>query len=101
MSAEPAVLIDQVCHRYGDREALRAVRIEVASGEIFGLLGENGGGKTTLFKILSTAFAHDSGNASVFGMDLKSKYKEARKRMGVVFQAPSLDKKLTVRENLR
>lgn len=100
MSAEPAVLIDQVCHRYGDREALRGVSFEVGSGEIFGLLGPNGGGKTTLFRILSTSFAPTGGRAAVFGYDVVTQAAQVRQQMGVVFQAPSLDKKLSAVENL-
>ena len=100
MSAEPAVLIDRVSHRYGNREALRSVSFEVRAAEIFALLGPNGGGKTTLFRILSTSFAPTGGRAEVFGHDLVTQSAQVRQQMGVVFQAPSLDKKLSAAENL-
>jgi len=87
-------------HRYGDRLALDDVSLRVAAREIFGLLGPNGGGKTTLFRILSTLVRPTSGTASILGLDLRRDVTALRARIGVVFQAPSLDKKLRVRENL-
>jgi ABC-2 type transport system ATP-binding protein len=83
------------------RRALDGVSFDVQRGEIFALLGPNGGGKTTLFKILSTAFSPTSGTAAIFGYDIRKQADEVRQRIGVVFQNPSLDKKLTVIENLR
>jgi ABC-2 type transport system ATP-binding protein len=83
------------------RRALDGVSFDAQRGEIFALLGPNGGGKTTLFKILSTALTPLSGTASVFGFDIRTQADEVRRRIGVVFQSPSLDKKLTVLENLR
>ena len=83
------------------RRALDGVSFDVRRGEIFSLLGPNGGGKTTLFKILSTALSPTQGTAAIFGFDVKKQADEVRQRIGVVFQNPSLDKKLTVLENLR
>jgi ABC-2 type transport system ATP-binding protein len=83
------------------RRALDGVSFDVQRGEIFALLGPNGGGKTTLFKILSTAFVPTQGTALLFGFDIQKQADEVRQRIGVVFQNPSLDKKLTVLENLR
>jgi len=83
------------------RRALDGISFDVRRGEIFALLGPNGGGKTTLFKILSTAFSPKQGTASIFGYDIRKQADEVRRRIGVVFQSPSLDKKLTVLENLR
>ena len=88
-------------HAYGDKPALRGLSFDVAAGETFGLLGPNGGGKSTLFRILSTYFAPTSGSAMVFGLDVRSQAAEIRRRIGVVFQNPSVDAKLTVDENLR
>jgi ABC-2 type transport system ATP-binding protein len=88
-------------HRYGERLALNKVNIEVRRGEIFGLLGPNGGGKTTLFRILSTLIRPTSGSAELFGLNILEDLAAVRRRMGVVFQSPSLDKKLRVVENLR
>ena len=96
----PALVTDALVHRYGERVALDQVALRVAAGEIFGLLGPNGGGKTTLFRILSTLVRPTSGSARIFGLDLIRDRGALRRRIGVVFQAPSLDKKLKVRENL-
>jgi ABC-2 type transport system ATP-binding protein len=95
-----AVQVRNLVHSYGERKALAGVTFEVERGEIFGLLGPNGGGKTTLFRILSTSFLPASGEALIFGSPVQTQANEIRRRIGVVFQSPSLDKKLTVRENL-
>ncbi|MET0151273.1 MAG: ATP-binding cassette domain-containing protein [Candidatus Binatia bacterium] len=92
--------ISDLRHRYGEREALRGVTFEVAGGEIFAMLGPNGGGKTTLFKILSTLMRPASGAVRVLGHDLAREAAAVRPRLGVVFQNPGLDAKLTVAENL-
>ena len=86
--------------RYGDRKALDNVTFSIARGEIFGFLGPNGGGKTTLFKLLSTLTPIQSGSARLFGHHLAGETLAMRRRLGVVFQHPSLDGKLTVGENL-
>jgi ABC-2 type transport system ATP-binding protein len=83
-----------------ERRSLKEVSFEVEEGQTFGLLGPNGGGKTTLFKILSTFFPADSGRAQVYGLDCAAQARQVRPLLGVVFQNPSLDKKLTVRENM-
>ncbi len=87
--------------RYGRRAALDGVSLEVREGEIFGVLGPNGGGKSTLFRILATLLEPSEGSARVAGFDIASQGDEVRRRIGVVFQSQSLDRKLTVRENLR
>jgi ABC-2 type transport system ATP-binding protein len=99
--ASPAVEVDDVRHVYGDREALGGVSFSVARGEMFALLGPNGGGKTTLFKILSTLMPPTSGVVRLWSRDLSREPLLVRQRLGVVFQHPSLDHKLTVLENLR
>jgi ABC-2 type transport system ATP-binding protein len=88
-----------VC-RYGQLVALRGISFSVAPGEIFGLLGPNGGGKTTLFRVLATLFAPDEGSARVFGLDVMRDASKVRRRIGVVFQNQSLDRRLTAAENL-
>ncbi|HTS16935.1 MAG TPA: ABC transporter ATP-binding protein [Verrucomicrobiae bacterium] len=99
--ANPLLAVESLTHRYGDRIALENVSFEVPAGEIFGLLGPNGGGKTTLFRVLSTLVVPREGNVRLFGVDIVSHQSEIRRRIGVVFQSPSLDRKLTVLENLR
>lgn len=96
----PAIEIFELYYRYGEREALRDVSLTVERGEIFALLGPNGGGKTTLFKVLSTLMRADQGEVRVLGYDLREDAASVRPRLGVVFQHPGLDPKLTVRENL-
>ena len=95
MSVEVAGLT----HRYGERIALSEVSFTVPRGQVFGLAGPNGGGKTTLFRILSTSMAPTSGTVRILETDLADR-RAVRPRLGVVFQSPSLDRKLTVRENL-
>jgi ABC-2 type transport system ATP-binding protein len=98
--SETAILIEDLTHDYGDHRALDAVSLSIERGEIFGLLGPNGSGKTTLFRILSTLVRPASGTARIFGNDVQREADAARRRMGVVFQRPSVDGKLTVAENL-
>lgn len=95
------LVVENLTHCYGKRTALDNVSFTVGRGELFGLLGPNGGGKTTLFRILSTLIAPRQGRVSLFGHDAATDRTEVRRRIGVVFQSPSLDKKLTVLENLR
>ena len=97
----PAVQVDNVVFRYGERTALAGVSFEVRRGEIFGLLGPNGGGKTTLFRILTTLLEPAEGRALIFGHDVAKEPLEARRRIGVVFQNQSLDRRLSVEENLQ
>ena len=74
--------------------------LEIHKGEIFSLLGPNGGGKTTLFRILSTLISPLKGTARIFDYDIKKDAAGVRTQLGVVFQSPSLDRHLSVRENL-
>lgn len=96
-----AVTVSALKYQYGEREALRGIDFEVGRGEIFGVLGPNGGGKTTLFKLLSTLLCPVDGEIRVFGEDLASNPDRVRRQLGVVFQSPALDIRLTVRENLQ
>ncbi len=95
------ILAENLSHRYGSRLALSNVNFEVKAGEIFGLLGPNGGGKSTLFRILSTMMVPTDGRAEVAGHDVAREPAAVRRSIGVVFQTQSLDKALTVEENLR
>ena len=102
-----AVLVENLNHTYPAkrpakvaRQALKGVSFTVHEGEIFGLLGPNGGGKSTTFHILSTYFTPTGGSAQLFGHDVVREPEKVRREIGIVFQSPGLDKKLTVRENL-
>jgi ABC-2 type transport system ATP-binding protein len=97
----PAVHAREVRHRYGERRALDGVGFTIPRGEVHGFLGPNGSGKSTLFKLLATILPLQDGQVEVLGCDLATGFATVRRRIGVVFQSPALDRKLTVRENLR
>lgn len=94
------ISVRSLTHRYGERVALSHLSFDISKGEIFSLLGPNGGGKTTLFKLLSTLLPIQEGDITVNGSSLKGETRLHRAQMGIVFQSPSLDKKLRVEENL-
>lgn len=96
-----ALNVCNVTFRYGERRALDELSLSVNAGEIFAVLGPNGGGKTTLFRLLSTLIPLQSGEIEIFGQSVRDQAAAVRQAIGVVFQAPSIDKKLTVAENLR
>ena len=96
----PAVRIERLGFRYGERVALHEVDLSIERGEVFALLGPNGGGKTTLFRILSTLVPPAEGRVTMLGETLPEGAEALRHRIGVVFQSPGLDGKLTVAENL-
>jgi ABC-2 type transport system ATP-binding protein len=101
MENSAAIRVQDVEHAYGERMALRGLSLTVETGEIFAFLGPNGGGKTTLFRLLSTLIPIQRGAIEIFGRSVGAEAATVRRMIGVVFQAPSLDKKLTVAENIR
>jgi ABC-2 type transport system ATP-binding protein len=96
-----AISIQEISHSYGERVALAGVSFGVNRGEIFGLLGPNGSGKTSLFRILSTLMLPSAGRAEILGKDVATDPNSVRRHIGVVFQEQSLDVKLSAEENLR
>ena len=99
--SSPAVIsVQDVIHRYEERTALNGVSFDVQPAELFGLLGPNGSGKTTLFRILSTLMVPVGGRAMILGFDVARDPNGLRRHIGVVFQAQSIDVKLTAAENL-
>lgn len=95
------IALQKVTHRYGARIALDALDLTISEGELFALLGPNGGGKTTLFRLLSTLVNPQAGEIRVAGYELPRQAAAARAVLGVLFQHPALDRKLSVMENLR
>ena len=94
------ISVQNLVHRYDERTALDGVSFDVQAAELFGLLGPNGSGKTTLFRILSTLMVPVGGRASILGFDVTRDPNGLRRHIGVVFQAQSIDVKLTAAENL-
>jgi ABC-2 type transport system ATP-binding protein len=99
-SATAVISVQNLVHRYETRTALNGVSFDVHPAELFGLLGPNGSGKTTLFRILSTLMIATGGRAVVMGCDATQEAARLRRQIGVVFQAQSVDAKLTAYENL-
>jgi len=98
--AAAVISVQNLVHRYENRTALNGVSFDVRPAELFGLLGPNGSGKTTLFRILSTLMITTGGRAIVMGCDAAQDPASLRRQIGVVFQAQSVDPKLTAYENL-
>ncbi|HTB60913.1 MAG TPA: ATP-binding cassette domain-containing protein, partial [Polyangia bacterium] len=95
-----AIEVVDLKKRYAEVEAVRGIGFSVGSGEIFGFLGPNGAGKTTTIKILCTLLQATSGTARLAGLDVAASPEEVRRRIGVIFQDPALDDRLTADENL-
>ncbi len=99
--ASYALAVKNVTHQYKEVVALNGLSLDVPAGQIFGILGPNGSGKSTLFRLVSTLTRVQRGSVEVFGWCTKANPFEVRQQLGVVFQSPSLDRKLTVLENIR
>ncbi len=99
-TAAAVISVQNLVHRYESRTALNGVSFDVRPAELFGLLGPNGSGKTTLFRILSTLMVPSGGRAIILGCDAVREPARVRRQIGVVFQAQSVDQKLTAYENL-
>jgi ABC-2 type transport system ATP-binding protein len=97
---QPALRIDDVRHSFGARMALDHVSLTVPAGSFTALLGLNGAGKTTLFSLVTRLCDNTSGMIQVFGFDVRRQAPEALSRLGVVFQARTLDLDLSVRQSL-
>ncbi|MFL5308081.1 MAG: ATP-binding cassette domain-containing protein [Polyangia bacterium] len=96
-----AIEVQDLRKTYDQVEAVRGIGFSVGAGEIFGFLGPNGAGKTTTIKILCTLLQPTSGTARLAGVDVVASPSEVRRRIGVIFQDPALDDRLTAEENLQ
>lgn len=99
----PAILVTDLVKRYrsSDRNAVDGISFSVPRGAFFTLLGPNGAGKTTTINILTTILSPTRGTACVAGHDVRAAQSEVRRRVGIIFQTPSLDQNLTAEENIR
>jgi len=95
-----AIEVENLVKKFGDFEAVKGISFKVKKGEIFAFLGPNGAGKTTTVHILTTLLKPTSGRATVAGYDVLKDAGEVRKRIGIVFQDPSVDRDLTAYENM-
>ncbi|HEX2469149.1 MAG TPA: ABC transporter ATP-binding protein [Candidatus Limnocylindrales bacterium] len=95
--------VDGLVKRYrkAKRNAVDGISFSVADGEFFALLGPNGAGKTTTISILTTTLAPSAGRATIDGHDIVAEASAVRRRVGIIFQRPSLDQNLTAEENVR
>jgi ABC-2 type transport system ATP-binding protein len=96
-----AINVVNLVKRYDAAVAVDGVSFSIAEGELFGLLGPNGAGKTTIINILATLLHPTSGTAEVAGISVNGDRDALRRRIGIVFQEPALDGRLTGRENLQ
>ena len=97
---DAVIEVEDLTKTYGEVEAVRGIGFSVGAGEIFGFLGPNGAGKTTTIKILCTLLQPTSGRARLAGLDVATAPDDVRRRIGVIFQDPALDDRLTAEENL-
>lgn len=100
MTTQNAIEIQGLTKRYGSLTAVENITFEVRRGELFGLIGPDGAGKTTLFRLLTTLLDPDEGRAVVDGLDIVTQYREIRKRVGYMPGRFSLYADLSVAENL-
>lgn len=101
MSSKPIIKVEQLVKKFGDLVAVNGINFHVNEGEVFGFLGPNGAGKTTTINILCTLLRPTSGRAFLNGYDVERQQNEVRRSIGIVFQDPSLDERLTAMDNLR
>lgn len=97
---KPAISIQTLNKSYKDVQALKEISFDVKQGELFGLIGPDGAGKSTLFRILTTLLLADSGKAQVMGLDVVHDFRDIRNRIGYMPGRFSLYQDLTVEENL-
>jgi ABC-2 type transport system ATP-binding protein len=101
MATAPAITAEHLTRRFGDLVAVNDLTLEVSRGEIFGFLGHNGAGKTTTIRLLNGVLDASSGSAHVLGLDPGRDGPALRRRTGVLTENPSLDERLSARENLK
>ena len=98
--SSPVIQTSSLTRRFGDKNAVDRLTLEVQAGEIFGFLGHNGAGKTTTVRLLNGVLEPTSGDARVSGLDPQTQGPALRAKTGVLTETPSLDERLTARDNL-
>src|SRR5215213_4640632 len=98
--SEPVIQISSLSRRFGETNAVDQLTLDVQAGEIFGFLGHNGAGKTTTVRLLNGVISPTSGSARVLVLDPQDQGPALRARTGVLTETPSLDERLTARDNL-
>ena len=96
----PIIQISSLSRRFGEKNAVDHLTLDVQAGEIFGFLGHNGAGKTTTVRMLNGVLEPTSGQACVLGLDPQTEGPAVRAQTGVLTETPSLDERLTARDNL-
>src|ERR687898_2607238 len=96
----PAIRAGNLVRQFGETRAVDGLSFEIGRGETFGLLGHNGAGKTTTIRLLNGVLSRDAGEVDVLGLDPAVDAVGVRARTGVLTETPSLDERLSARENL-
>src|SRR3982074_3331318 len=101
--ARGVIRVEELVKRYkkAEQNAVDGISFEVKAGEFFVLLGPNGAGKTTMTSVLTTTLAPTGGRATIDGSDVVREASAVRRKVGIIFQRPSLDQNLTAEENVR
>ena len=98
--SESMIRAERLVKRFGDLVAVNGLSLDIKKGELYGFLGPNGAGKTTTVRMLTTMDIPDEGTITIDGLDARARFVEVRRLIGVIQQQNSLDKDLTVRENM-
>ncbi|WP_433544288.1 ATP-binding cassette domain-containing protein (plasmid) [Streptomyces sp. CA-294286] len=97
---DPAIVVEGLCKRYKDKQALDGLDLTVRAGTVQGILGPNGAGKTTAVRIMSTLLRPDEGHVRVAGTDVRTRADEVRSQIGLLGQNAAVDEELSGRQNL-
>lgn len=101
MANQRAIVTENLTRRFGETVAVNNLTLDIGQGEVFGLLGHNGAGKTTTVRLLNGVLTANAGHATVLGLSPAMQGPELRRKTGVLTETPSLDERLTARDNLR
>ncbi len=101
MANQRAIVTENLTRRFGETVAVNNLTLDIGQGEVFGLLGHNGAGKTTTVRLLNGVLTANAGHATVLGLSPATQGPELRRKTGVLTETPSLDERLTARDNLR